>query len=176
MARSVASKTLSVERLRRITMKIWVDADACPNVIKNVIYKVSQRRGVNVILVANQFMRIPESELFSFIQVGDGFNEADEKIVELLDKSDLVITADIPLASDVIAKGAVALNPRGEIYTTDNIQARLSMRDYMDTLRMGGAITGGPAPLDKNNVQNFTNALDKFLTQAEKQKDLAQRH
>ncbi|MCD6337524.1 MAG: YaiI/YqxD family protein [Candidatus Marinimicrobia bacterium] len=155
-------------------MKIWVDADACPNVIKNVIYKVARRRGVKVILVANQFIRIPESKLFSFIQVGNGFNEADEKIVKLLDRTDLVITADIPMASDVIGKGAVALNPRGEIYTTDNIRARLSMRDFMDTLRMGGVITGGPTPLDKKDVQNFTNALDKFLTQAEKQKDLTQ--
>jgi uncharacterized protein len=153
-------------------MKIWVDADACPNVIKHVIYKVARRRGINVILVANQFMRIPDSDLFSFMKVGDGFNEADEKIVELIDKTDLVITADIPMASDVIEKGALALNPRGEMYTTDNIKARLSMRDFMDTLRMGGTITGGPAPLDKQNVQNFTNALDKFLTQAEKQKDL----
>ena len=157
-------------------MKIWVDADACPNIIKNVIYKVSERRGVKVILVANQFMRIPESKLFSFIQVGNGFNEADEKIVELLDKTDLVITADIPMASDVIGKGALALNPRGEMYTTDNIRARLSMRDFMDTLRMGGTITSGAPPLDKHNIQNFTNALDKFLTQAEKQKDLTQRH
>lgn len=152
-------------------MKIWVDADACPNVIKNVIYKVAQRRRVKVILVANQFMRIPEFDLFDFMKVGDGFNEADKKIVELIDKTDLVITADIPMASDVIEKGAVALNPRGEIYTTDNIQARLSMRDFMDTLRMGGAITGGPAPLDQHNVQNFTNALDKFLTRAEKNRD-----
>ncbi|RKY56777.1 MAG: YaiI/YqxD family protein [Candidatus Neomarinimicrobiota bacterium] len=155
-------------------MKIWVDADACPNVIKNVIYKVARRRRVKVILVANQFIRIPESKLFSFIQVGNGFNEADEKIVKLLDRTDLVITADIPMASDVIGKGAVALNPRGEMYTTDNIRARLSMRDFMDTLRMGGVITGGPTPLDKKDVQNFTNALDKFLTQAEKQKDLTQ--
>lgn len=149
-------------------MKIWVDADACPNVVKNVIYKVARRRRVKVVLVANQFMRIPESELFSFIEVGNGFNEADEKIVELLDETDLVITADIPMASDVIEKGAVALNPRGEMYTTDNIRARLSMRDFMDTLRMGGAITGGPSPLDQHNIQNFTNALDKFLTRAEK--------
>ena len=155
-------------------MKIWVDADACPNVIKNVIYKVARRRRVKVILVANQFIRISESKLFSFIQVGNGFNEADEKIVKLLDRTDLVITADIPMASDVIGKGAVALNPRGEMYTTDNIRARLSMRDFMDTLRMGGVITGGPTPLDKKDVQNFTNALDKFLTQAEKQKDLTQ--
>ena len=152
-------------------MTIWVDADACPNAIKNVIFKVAQRRSIKVILVANQFMRIPESALFSFMKVGNGFNEADEKIVELIDKTDLVITADIPLASDVIDKGAVALNPRGEMYTTDNIRARLSMRDFMDTLRMGGTITGGPAPLDKHNIQDFTNALDKFLTQAEKQQD-----
>lgn len=152
-------------------MKIWVDADACPNVIKNVIYKVARRRKVKVTLVANQFMRIPESDLFSFIQVGDGFNEADEKIVDLLNKCDLVITADIPMASDVIEKGATALNPRGEMYTTDNIKARLSMRDFMETLRMGGAISGGPAPLDKNNVQDFTNALDKYLTQAEKKQN-----
>lgn len=150
-------------------MKIWVDADACPNVIKNVIYKVARRRNIKVTLVANQYMRIPESDLFNFIQVGDGFNEADEKIVELLDQSDLVITADIPFASEAIDKGALVLNPHGELYTRDNIQARLSMRDFMDTLRMGGAITGGPPPLDKGNIQNFTNALDKFLTQAVKE-------
>ncbi len=151
-------------------MKIWVDADACPNVIKNVIYKVARRRKIEVTLVANQFMRIPESDLFNFIQVGDAFNEADEKVLELLDKNDLVITADIPMASDAIDKGAVALNPRGEMYTIDNIKARLSMRDFMETLRIGGAISGGPPPLDKHNVQDFTNALDKFLTQAEKDK------
>jgi hypothetical protein len=150
-------------------MKIWVDADACPNAVKSVIYKVAQRRKIRVTLVANQHMRIPESELFTFIQVGNGFNEADETIVELIDKTDLVITADIPFASDVINKGAIALNPRGEIYTEDNIQVRLSMRDFMDTLRMGGTITGGPAPLDKHNIQDFTNALDKYLTQAEKE-------
>lgn len=154
-------------------MKIWVDADACPNVIKNIIYKVARRRKVKVILVANQFMHIPKSELFSFIQVGNGFNEADEKIVDLLDENDLAITADIPMASNVIDKGAFALNPRGEMYTKDNIQARLSMRDFMDTLRMGGAITGGPAPFNKHNIQNFTNALDKFLTQAQKLKSLS---
>ncbi|MFA6618883.1 MAG: YaiI/YqxD family protein [Candidatus Neomarinimicrobiota bacterium] len=151
-------------------MKIWVDADACPNVIKNVIYKVARRRKIEVTLVANQFMRIPKSDLFNFIQVGDAFNEADEKVLELLDKNDLVITADIPMASDAIDKGAVALNPRGEMYTIDNIKARLSMRDFMETLRIGGAISGGPPPLDKHNVQDFTNALDKFLTQAEKDK------
>ena len=149
-------------------MQIWVDADACPNVIKNVIFKVARRRNVKVTLVANQSMRIPESDLFNFIQVGNHFNEADEKIVDLLDTSDLVITADIPLAANVIEKGARALNPRGEMYSIDNIQARLSMRDFMETLRMGGTITSGPPPLDKGNIQNFTNALDKFLTQVEK--------
>lgn len=148
-------------------MNIWVDADACPNAIKNIIYKVAKRRNIKVVLVANQHMRIPEFELFSFIQVGNGFNEADEKIVELLEKHDLVVTADIPLASNAIEKGAFALNPRGEIYTRDNIQARLSMRDFMESLRMGGAISGGPPPLNKHNIQEFTNALDKFLTQAE---------
>ena len=149
-------------------MKIWVDADACPNKIKNVIYKAGQRLGIKIILVANQPMRIPESPLFSFIQVGNGFNEADEKIVALLDETDLVITADIPMASDVIKKGAAALDPRGELYTSDNIQARLSMRNFMDTLRMGGTITEGAPPLDKRDIRNFTNALDRFLTQAVK--------
>ncbi len=153
-------------------MKIWVDADACPNAVKQVIYKVALRRKIHVTLVANQFMRIPKSDLFNFIQVGHGFNEADEKIVELIDKNDLVITADIPFASDVIKKEAIALNPRGELYTEDNIQARLSMRDFMETLRMGGMINGGPAPLDKHNIQDFTNALDKYLTQAEKNKQI----
>lgn len=153
-------------------MKIWVDADACPNAVKNVIFKVARRRNIKVTLVANQFMRIPESELFNFIQVGAGFNEADEKIVTLIDKNDLVITADIPFAADVVKKNALALNPRGEIYTEDNIQARLSMRDFMEALRMGGEISGGPAPLDKQNIQDFTNALDKYLTKIEQEKYL----
>lgn len=145
--------------------KIWVDADACPVVVKEILYKASQRTGLQLILVANQNLRVPASPLISTVRVAPGFDVADNEIVKRLAAGDLVITADIPLAANVIEKGGHALNPRGEMYTTENIKSRLSMRDFMETLRDSGVDTGGPAALSKNDRQRFANKLDVFITQ-----------
>ena len=145
-------------------MHIWVDADACPVVIKDILFRAAERTGVQLTLVANQPVRIPPSRHIKFIQVASGFDVADNEIVKRLGAGDLVITSDIPLAAEVIDKGAVALNPRGELYTTDNIRARLNMRDFMDTLRGSGIDTGGPAALSQADRQSFANHLDKILT------------
>lgn len=144
-------------------MKIWVDADACPVVIKDVLFRAAERTKVDLILVANQFIRIPPSRFISMFQVPSGFDVADNEIVKRLAAGDLVITGDIPLAAEVIEKGGHALNPRGELYTTDNIRERLNMRDFMDTLRSSGIATGGPSSLSQNDRQNFANQLDKLL-------------
>ncbi|HID04093.1 MAG TPA: YaiI/YqxD family protein [Desulfobacterales bacterium] len=144
-------------------MKVWVDADACPVVIKEILFKAAERTGVQTILVANQPMPIPAAPCITFIKVGAGADVADQEIVKRLDAGDLVITADIPLAADVINKGGHALNPRGELYTTDNIGSRLSMRDFMDNLRADGVDTGGPPALNKGDRQAFANQLDTFL-------------
>jgi len=145
-------------------MKIWVDADACPVVIKEILFKAAARTGVCVTLIANQPIRIPASRFIEFIQVGAGFDIADNEIVKRLDADDLVITSDIPLAAEVIEKGAYALSPRGELYTAGNIRARLNMRDFMDTLRGSGIDTGGPAALSHGDRMSFANHLDKLLT------------
>ena len=145
-------------------MKIWVDADACPVVIKEILFKAAVRTGVMVTLVANQFINTPPSPKIKFIQVGSGFDVADNEIVKRLDAGDLVITADIPLADEAIEKGAYALNPRGELYTKANIKARLNMRDFMESLRSSGVDTGGPPVLNKTDRQAFANQLDKLLT------------
>lgn len=145
-------------------MKIWVDADACPVVIKDILFKAADRVGVLVTLVANKSMQIPPSQNIKFVLVSSGFDVADNEIVKRLDAGDLVITADIPLAAEAIDKGGLALNPRGELYTIDNIKARLSMRDFMDTLRSSGIQTGGPPALNKSDRQTFANNLDKLLT------------
>lgn len=145
--------------------KIWVDADACPVVIKEILYKASQRTNLQLILVANQSLRVPTSPLISTIRVAPGFDVADNEIVKRLSAGDLVITADIPLAANVIEKGGHALNPRGELYTPEDIKSRLSMRDFMETLRDSGVDTGGPAALNKNDRQRFANKLDVFITQ-----------
>ena len=144
-------------------MKIWVDADACPGVIKEILFRVAERTKVQMTLVANHPMRIPPSQYVSFYQVPPGFDVADSEIVRRLDAGDLVITADIPLAAEVIEKGGHALNPRGELYTTDNIRARLSMRDFMDSLRASGVDTGGPPALNQNDRKAFADTLDRFL-------------
>jgi hypothetical protein len=145
-------------------VKIYVDADACPIVIKDILYRVSQRTGLEVILVANQPLSIPRIPTVRSIQVSQGFDVADNHIVELVEDDDLVITADIPLASDVIDKGAKALNPRGELYTKGNIKARLNMRDFMDSMRNSGVqVGGGPPPLSKRDRMEFANALDKYI-------------
>ena len=145
-------------------MHIWVDADACPVVIKDILFRAAERTGVSLTLVANQPVRIPPSRHIKFIQVAPGFDVADNEIVKRLAAGDLVITSDIPLAAEAIDNGAVALNPRGELYTTDNIRARLNMRDFMDTLRGSGIDTGGPAALSQADRQSFANHLDKILT------------
>jgi uncharacterized protein YaiI (UPF0178 family) len=145
-------------------MKIWVDADACPAVIRDILFRAAERTGVQLTLVANQPVRIPPSRCIRFIQVAPGFDVADNEIVKRLDAGDLVITGDIPLAAEVIEKGAHALNPRGELYSADNIRARLNMRDFMDTLRASGIDTGGPPTLSQSDRKSFADHLDKFLT------------
>ena len=145
-------------------MKIWVDADACPVVIKEILYKAAARTGVMVTLVANQFMSIPPSRNIKFVRVGAGFDVADDEIVKRLDGGDLVITSDIPLAADAIEKGAYVLSPRGEFYTADNIRARLNMRDFMESLRATGVDIGGPATLNQSDRKAFADQLDRFLT------------
>lgn len=144
-------------------MKIWVDADACPNVVKEILFRAANRVGVGVTLVANQYIRVPPSPHIKSIQVESGFDVADNYIVQQSEPGDLVITADIPLADEVITKGAHALNPRGEMYTKDTIKQRLQMRDFMETMRSSGVQTGGPAPLNQTDRQNFGNKLDAFL-------------
>jgi uncharacterized protein YaiI (UPF0178 family) len=145
-------------------MKIWVDADACPVVIKDILFRAAERTGTPLILVANQAMRIPASRYIKSLQVPAGFDVADNEIVKRLNAGDLVITGDIPLASEVIEKGGHALSPRGELYTPDNIKARLNMRDFMDTLRASGIDTGGPSALSQGDRKSFADHLDKFLT------------
>lgn len=145
-------------------MKIWVDADACPVVIKDILFRAAERTEVQLTLIANQYMRIPKSRFIKMLQVESGFDVADNEIVKRLEPGDLVITSDIPLAAEVIEKGGHALSPRGELYSTDNIRKRLNMRDFLDTLRGSGIDTGGPPPLNQRNRNDFANHLDKFLT------------
>lgn len=147
-------------------MRIWVDADACPVVIKEILYRAAKRTGTEMTLVANQPLSVPRSPLIKTVQVGAGFDVADDEIVKRADAGDLVITADIPLAAEIIEKGAHALNPRGELYTTENIKARLNMRDFMDTLRGSGIQTGGPKEFSQPDRQAFANALDRLLAKA----------
>ncbi|NOZ53859.1 MAG: YaiI/YqxD family protein [Gammaproteobacteria bacterium] len=145
-------------------MKIWVDADACPNVIKEILFRAAERKKVLLTLVANQPIRTPAARNINTLQVSAGFDEADKQIVKCVETGDLVITADIPLAAEVIKKGAYALNPRGELYTKDTIKERLAMRDLMDSLRGSGVDTGGPSAFSLRNRQSFANKLDHFLT------------
>lgn len=144
-------------------MKIWVDADACPVVIKEILFRAARRTGLQLILVANHVMRIPADKNIRFIQVPGGFDVADNEIVRQIEAGDLVITADIPLAAEVIEKGGQALSPRGELYTPDTIKSRLSMRDFMETLRNSGVDTGGPPKLNHSDRQAFANHLDRML-------------
>lgn len=146
-------------------MKIWVDADACPVVIKEILFKAAERTGVKMTFIANHYIRIPSSKHINFLQVTQGFDVADNEIVQRLASGDLVITSDIPLAAEVIEKEALALSPRGELYTIANIRSRLNMRDFMDTLRASGVDTGGQAALNQSDRQAFANQLDKWLTQ-----------
>lgn len=144
-------------------MQIWVDADACPGPIKEMLFRAAARRKIKVTLVANQPLRTPKSELIDAICVPGGMNEADRRIVELTSPGDLVITADIPLAADVVAKGGQALNPRGELYTNANVGDRLASRNLLDALRGSGLVTGGPSNFSPRDRQAFANQLDKWL-------------
>ena len=144
-------------------MTIWVDADACPVAIKEILFRAADRTGTRVTLVANQAMHVPRSRLVTLIQVEQGFDKADDEIARLVSAGDLVITSDIPLAAAVIEKDARVLTPRGERYTAGNIRARLSMRDFMDSLRSSGVDTGGPPTLSQRDRQAFANQLDQYL-------------
>ena len=145
-------------------MKIWVDADACPVVIKEILFRAAERTGIQLTLVANQQVSIPHSKHINFIQVAQGFDVADNEIVQRLNAGDLVITGDIPLAADIIEKGGLALNPRGEMYSANSIKAQLTMRDFMETMRSSGVNTsGGPPPLNKADRKSFADQLDKWL-------------
>lgn len=147
-------------------MQIWVDADGCPKVVREILFRAAERVRIPVTLVANHPVATPPSRYVGSIQVSAGFDVADNEIVRRLGPGDLVVTADIPLASEVIAKGGQALNPRGELYTEANIRARLTMRDFMETLRASGVDTGGPATLGPRDRQAFGNALDTWLARA----------
>ncbi|MBV1878052.1 MAG: YaiI/YqxD family protein [Pseudomonadales bacterium] len=144
-------------------MKIWVDADACPVVIKDILFRAAKRTKIGLTLVANQAIRVPALPNISSIQVMQGFDVADNEIVRRLEAGDLVITADIPLADEVIEKGGLALSPRGELYSKENIKSRLNMRDFMDTMRASGVHTGGPPTLNQNDRKAFARHLDQFL-------------
>lgn len=144
-------------------MQILVDADACPNVIKEILFRVAQRTHIQLTLVANQTLRVPPSPYIRSIQVLHGFDVADNKIAQSVEPGDLVITADIPLAAQVLAAGGHALNPRGEFYSKENIEERLTMRNFMDSLRSSGVQTGGPPVLSQGDRQAFVNQLDRFL-------------
>jgi uncharacterized protein YaiI (UPF0178 family) len=147
-------------------MHIWVDADACPVVIKQILFKAAQRTQLPLTLVANQPLTTPPSPLIKSIQVEAGFDVADNYIVQQVDVGDLVVTADIPLAADVVEKGAHAINPRGELYTPENIRQRLQMRNFMEEMRNAGQASGGPPPLNNTDRQYFANNLDRLLAKA----------
>ena len=151
-------------------MRIWVDADACPGEIKELLFRAADRTQTKVTLVANQPLRTPRSEFVDSLLVSAGMNVADQRIVELVEPGDLVITADIPLANDIVTAGGQALNPRGELYTDANIGERLAVRDFMDELRGGGQVTGGPSAFTDKDRQAFANQLDRWLTAAKKRR------
>lgn len=144
-------------------MQIWVDADACPVPVKEILFRAAERKQRMTTLVANQYISTPKSKFIRAVQVAQGFDVADNEIVKRVSAGDLVITADIPLAAEVIEKGAKALSPRGELYTQDNIRGRLNMRDFMDSLRSSGVDTGGSAPYNHTDRQAFANRLDQLL-------------
>ena len=145
-------------------MKIWVDADACPGVVKDILFRTADRRQIQVTLVANQHLPMPRSEFVSSVRVPAGLDAADHHIVQEMSAGDLVITADIPLAAAVVEKHGDALDPRGDLHTRDNIGSRLAMRNLMDELRGSGFEGGGPAAFSKNDRQAFANSLDRLLT------------
>ncbi|MCT7941534.1 YaiI/YqxD family protein [Shewanella holmiensis] len=143
--------------------KIWVDADACPNPVKEMLFRAAERKSINIVLVANQMIKVPLSPFIKMIRVNSGFDEADNYIVEQLTQGDLVITADIPLASDAIEKGALAINPRGTVYTPENIKQTVTMRDFMEEMRSSGVHTQGPNSFSQADKHAFAQSLDKWL-------------
>jgi uncharacterized protein YaiI (UPF0178 family) len=147
-------------------MHIWVDADACPNPIKEILFRAAERKQIPLVLVANQPLQTPPSKWISSVRVGAGFDVADNHIVQQAKAGDVVITADIPLAAEAVAKGCIAINPRGEQYTTENVRERLNLRDFMETLRSSGVDTGGPPAFGQRDRQAFANTLDRLLAQA----------
>ena len=146
-------------------MRIWVDADACPNPIKEILFRAAERLKIQLTLVANKPLRTPPSAYINTVQVAAGFDVADDKIAQEVRAGDLVVTADIPLAAAALAKGGRVLDPRGEIYTRDNIEARLAMRKFMDELRASGVDTGGPSPFSQGDRQAFARQLERLLAQ-----------
>ncbi|WP_019529847.1 YaiI/YqxD family protein [Dasania marina] len=147
-------------------MHIWVDADACPKAIKEILYKAANRTQLALTLVANHALITPPSPYINCVQVASGFDVADDHIAQQAQPGDIVITADIPLAADIVARGAYGINPRGEVYTKQNIQQRLTMRNFMEEMRSTGQASGGPPPLDNRDKQSFANSLDKLLAKA----------
>jgi len=144
-------------------MIIWVDADACPVAIKEILYRAAQRKSINVVLVANRPLSIPRSPFIRFLQVSSGFDKADNEIVKRIQAGDLLISSDLPLAAEVLNKGAMALNPRGERYSQDSINAKLGMRDFMDTLRASGIQTGGPPAISQKDIKEFADNLIRII-------------
>ena len=144
-------------------MEIWVDADACPVVIKQILFKAAERTKTRITFIANQYIKTPPSKLVRSIRVSSGFDVADKEIVNRVRKKDLVITADIPLADEVLTKGAEALSPRGELFTKNNIKSKLNIRDFMDTLRGSGVQTGGPSSFSQSDRKAFADHLDRWL-------------
>lgn len=147
-------------------MRIWVDADACPVVIRQILFKAAERTGTALTLVANRPVSTPPSRLITMIQVASGFDAADNAIIERLEAGDLVVTGDIPLASEAITRGGRALSPRGELYTDENIRASLNMRDFLDTMRASGVDTGGPPAMGQGDRKKFADNLDRLLAKA----------
>lgn len=150
--------------------KIWVDADACPVTIREMLIRASQRTGIQITFVANQSLSLPPIKTIRAVQVSSGFDVADNWIVTQTNAGDLVITQDIPLADEIISKGATAIGPRGQLFTRENIKARLTMRDFMETMRSSGIHSGGPSPLNQQDKQNFANQLDKWLNKTLRKK------
>ena len=144
-------------------VKIWIDADACPGPVRDIVFRAARRVGVPVTLVANRPLQLPRSPLITAVQVGQGLDEADHVLAQRAEPGDLVITADIPLAARLVARGVTVLNPRGERYSTENIQERLTLRDLKEELRSAGVTTGGPSPFHHRDKQAFANALDRWL-------------
>jgi uncharacterized protein len=151
-------------------MTVWVDADACPNLIKQILFRAAERTGVELTLVANQSLPVPRLGNIRMLQVAQGFDIADNEIVRLIEPNDLLVTSDIPLAAEAIAKGALVITPRGESLAKENIRGRLNMRDFLDTMRSSGVHSGGPAAISESDKRAFANGLDSYLARHTKAK------